>query len=393
MASPQPASPRRSRGFSSSGRSERSEKSHRSSGSGNKLTLTETAEEKARRSLHTKADPMIAMSEAQPNLVALEKSNLGSLRGIQHKDQFGNPIAEPDLSNPTRPRFERPLDTIRSFEAAIYGPYSGRPVSYARTDSTPGAEYSRRSSYYNNGYTTGQNGHYNDRGHHNARPNYSRPNSYIDNGNGYQNGGESSESYYPYAHKGARRPRQHPRNYSDQPSYGGRQNGHHENGYGQNGYYKSSDNVVASPSGSGSTPDQWANSTDPSSINSSLDQFQQQQQQQQQLQQQQESAIAANYGIQGFGGGPNLNEQTFASNAAGKVPYGQNQAQVAVPDPNVGGPVGGPGPSSGPPLAAGRRHLQRKSIQQQQQQQSFSSDAGDNATKRKSWFKRTFSKN
>lgn len=27
--------------------------------------------------------------------------------------------AEPDLSNPTRYRFERPLDTIRSFEAAI----------------------------------------------------------------------------------------------------------------------------------------------------------------------------------------------------------------------------------------------------------------------------------
>ena len=85
--------------------------------------------------------------------VALEKSNLGSLRDIQHKDQFGNPIsmfvwllicpllgatfadrvvAEPDLSNPTRPRFERPLDTIRSFEAAIYGSHS-RPLSYART--------------------------------------------------------------------------------------------------------------------------------------------------------------------------------------------------------------------------------------------------------------------
>lgn len=26
---------------------------------------------------------------------------------------------EPDLSNPTRNRWERPLDTIRSFEAAI----------------------------------------------------------------------------------------------------------------------------------------------------------------------------------------------------------------------------------------------------------------------------------
>ena len=29
--------------------------------------------------------------------------------------------ADPDHSNPTRPRLERPLDTIRSFEAAIDG--------------------------------------------------------------------------------------------------------------------------------------------------------------------------------------------------------------------------------------------------------------------------------
>lgn len=44
--------------------------------------------------------------------------------------------ADPDWSNPTRPRFERPLDTIRSFEAAIYGTYaSARPTSYIRTGS------------------------------------------------------------------------------------------------------------------------------------------------------------------------------------------------------------------------------------------------------------------
>lgn len=83
--------------------------------------------------------------------VALEKSNLGSLRDMAHKDQYGNVIsaprlfvlstarclliviADPDLANPTRPRLERPLETIRSFEAAIYGKHSGRPVSFART--------------------------------------------------------------------------------------------------------------------------------------------------------------------------------------------------------------------------------------------------------------------
>lgn len=40
-------------------------------------------------------------------------------------------LADPDLSNPTRPRLERPLDTIRSFEAAIDGSYHGRRMSYA----------------------------------------------------------------------------------------------------------------------------------------------------------------------------------------------------------------------------------------------------------------------
>lgn len=91
--------------------------------------------------------------------VALEKSNMGSLREMQHKDQYGNIIsscspaflfphsphgfltplllstADPDWSNPTRPRFERPLDTIKSFEAAIYGTYSSNRHSYAKTGS------------------------------------------------------------------------------------------------------------------------------------------------------------------------------------------------------------------------------------------------------------------
>jgi len=59
-------------------------------------------------------------------------------RGHSYKDSLGNVIgklitravqnhplicmpfsADPDRTNPTRPRMERPLDTIRSFEAAI----------------------------------------------------------------------------------------------------------------------------------------------------------------------------------------------------------------------------------------------------------------------------------
>lgn len=65
MASPQqPAPPRHSRGFSFGGRSDKS-----SNSGSNKIRLTESAEEKHKRSLHTKADPMVAMSEAQPSML------------------------------------------------------------------------------------------------------------------------------------------------------------------------------------------------------------------------------------------------------------------------------------------------------------------------------------
>ncbi|KAL4942718.1 hypothetical protein BDV06DRAFT_221907 [Aspergillus oleicola] len=42
-----------------------------------------------------------------------------SLASIQHLDRHGKVIADPDRSNPTRPRLERPLETLRGFEAAI----------------------------------------------------------------------------------------------------------------------------------------------------------------------------------------------------------------------------------------------------------------------------------
>ncbi|KID81845.1 hypothetical protein MGU_10823 [Metarhizium guizhouense ARSEF 977] len=114
-----------------------SQKTHRSSGS--KHDFHETHEEKEARRLHSKADPTLAMNEAEPSMVAAMKSERTqiSLRAIQHKDSWGNPIADPDRSNPTRNRWERPLDTIRSFEAAIDG-------GYQHTDSV--ANWNRRSS-------------------------------------------------------------------------------------------------------------------------------------------------------------------------------------------------------------------------------------------------------
>ncbi|KAL4914347.1 hypothetical protein BDW62DRAFT_204738 [Aspergillus aurantiobrunneus] len=51
-----------------------------------------------------------------------------SLSGIQHVDRNGKVITDPDRSNPTRHRLERPLDTIRGFEAAIAA-RAGRRIS------------------------------------------------------------------------------------------------------------------------------------------------------------------------------------------------------------------------------------------------------------------------
>lgn len=75
-------------------------------------------------------DPILtAVNEAQP---FEEAANIGgnnnarrpsylSQESSELKDIFGQPIAQSDISNPTRARNERPMDTIRSFEYAITG--------------------------------------------------------------------------------------------------------------------------------------------------------------------------------------------------------------------------------------------------------------------------------
>ena len=72
-------------------------------------------------------DPILkAVNEAEPfeqaadrtqrkhSYVSLESNN-------DLKDVFGNPVGQQDISNPTRARNERPLDTIRAFEYSITG--------------------------------------------------------------------------------------------------------------------------------------------------------------------------------------------------------------------------------------------------------------------------------
>ncbi|OBT76166.1 hypothetical protein VF21_05022 [Pseudogymnoascus sp. 05NY08] len=238
---------------SKSGFSFRSHKSQDSYGSGAKAEIQETPREKAARRLSTKADPRLAMSEAQPSDIANDHSTrLASLRAIQHRDTYGLPIADPDRSNPTRSRWERPLDTIRSFEAAIDGNLARKSGRYE------GATESRRSSYYG-GSTMGPRNHqgngyggraqsYRHDGY--ANGNGSRPDSYYDNNN-------TNNGYFPNRSR-------YPRNDSE-PALNTMAGVYPPNGNAQ------SYETVTTAAGSGSSAEPLGYSTDPSSDNSSFD--------------------------------------------------------------------------------------------------------------------------
>ncbi|KAL1841106.1 hypothetical protein VTJ49DRAFT_7384 [Mycothermus thermophilus] len=146
-----------------------SDKSHRNS---KKIDLHETSAEKEAKRLHSKADPTLAIHEAEPaEVAAMVKSSLAPLRSIQHKDAYGNPILDPDRSNPTRSRWERPLETIRSFEAAIDGGYNRRSI-VARQDEGPGSWGPSRRASYHGGGGNGYGGRYAyDNGYYGSRPN------------------------------------------------------------------------------------------------------------------------------------------------------------------------------------------------------------------------------
>ncbi|KAI5287735.1 hypothetical protein KEM54_005786 [Ascosphaera aggregata] len=116
-----------------------------------KIDLHESHAEKEARRLKSYADPNMAVNQLEPAAMALEQSTMDSLFLKQHKDLFGNPIVDPDLSNPTRHRLERPLDTIRSFEAAIEESYYTKRVSYgSRNNDQQGSTYDHRYGHTSN---------------------------------------------------------------------------------------------------------------------------------------------------------------------------------------------------------------------------------------------------
>ncbi|KAG8623212.1 hypothetical protein KVT40_008188 [Elsinoe batatas] len=329
----------------------------RSDKSNGPVSPAERAEKERRDSFlrgESKANPNAAISELQPaSRNVMEKVTLDSLRNIQAKDAQGNAIAEPDLSNPTRPRWERPLDTIRSFEKAIDGEYSRR--SHQRSQSEydqPQHHYASRRGSYMGGHGGPNGGRYNGMSGY-----YNRPDSQYDNYGGapplprQRFGRGMSEGAMGRG-----------------PGYNGPQYGHY------NGSYETNNSDSTGP---------WMNSTDPSSQNSSFERL--------------HGAAAANgnngkgqspehnYGMHdGYGNGSTtIQEETDAYGfPPAPPPKGQNgsplkQRSEAQP-PRVPIKLGGGGDSEG-------RHIPH-------QGGSLPSNATPKQEKRQSWLGRRFSK-
>jgi len=368
----------------------KSDKSHSSKNheKHHKESLRESSEEKRRTHLksESKADPNAAMNENQPIAAALEKPTLQSLRSFNHTDIYGNPIAEPDLSNPTRPRWERPLDTIKSFEAAIDNEYKRRR-SVLRADTSPEAMngyQSRRSSYYGAGNESNRysqaGGYYGSRAAAAARES-----TYAESQYGPMGGPPPRSRYSQRLHSDPTLNR-----YPTPQGQGVYPNPPQGQGVYPNptpGYQQSRDTVQTERS-NGSHSDPWANSTDPSSENSSIERALPVQKPAQNL------PNGEDYGFSGFGGGPqfqgpileefgNGNDATHRSRnggnpAANGMHFPQNAANIPPPVPAKTGPIklGGNYPEQPQPNGG----AQPNTLQRQ------------NTDKRKSWFKRRFSK-
>lgn len=95
-----------------------------------KITAEDEKRMKTRsQNLH---DPILnAVNGAQPFEEANVHQRNSSIGDGLLNDIFGAKIVNPDISNPTRSRDERPLDTIRAFEYAI----TGDPIYHEQLES------------------------------------------------------------------------------------------------------------------------------------------------------------------------------------------------------------------------------------------------------------------
>lgn len=195
----------------------------------------------------------------------------------------------------------------------------------------------------------------------------SRPDSFIDNYGNPSNQNASGRRFGP------------PRNHSDPALYG------HNNAQGiypSHGHQQSYDTVASASNGSHAT-DQWGNSTDPSSENSSIDR----------VQTAPKPDIGEAYGFNGFGGvpqfqGPILEEHGQDAPGYGQPGYGQSQLTHGNGFPYQGNQVPVPPPHAPPkdteprvPINLGDSPVG-----------SRAPPSVDTDNKRRSWLKKRFSK-
>ncbi|KAH9879113.1 hypothetical protein J1614_002548 [Plenodomus biglobosus] len=311
--------------------------------------ISESEKRKIHYDPNTKANPNAAMNEIQPIAAALEKPTLQSLRSFQHSDSAGNVIVDPDLSNPTRSRWERPLDTIRSFEAAIDGEYKRRAQTTRADQSEVMSAYgSRRNSYYG--------------GHDQAR--YSHTSNYAHTRH------SGRDSYDAYGGGGPVGGSQRMRYGSRMQSDPGWNRGGANNVYPQNGYQQSRDTV--NTNGSTGSHSDGLHSNEPGSENSSIERGV--------PVRSPHHDMGDQYGYGGFNRGPIMEEygqKGPSQQQGGYVPPQQNHGVPPPPPKHATPPTPIKLGNSGPPAAgANRPPLASKNTDD----------------KRKSWFKRRFSK-
>lgn len=99
-------------------------KKRMSQGSGGDVAIQRSSQLPTKEHHSDIHDPVLsAIRDAQPFEELADTRNVHSSVSPEsrYRDMFGNVISNPDHSNPTRQRNERPLDTIRAFEYACTG--------------------------------------------------------------------------------------------------------------------------------------------------------------------------------------------------------------------------------------------------------------------------------
>ena len=213
-------------------------------------------------------------------------------------------------------------------------------------------------------------------GYYGSRNGGSRPESYIENP-------AAPSSQYGNLNGYGRR--FGPRNHSDPALYG------HAQGHGiypSHGHQQSYDTVASASNGSHAT-DQWGNSTDPSSENSSIDR----------VQPAAKPDLGEAYGFNGFGGapqiqGPILEEHGHGAPGYGQPGYGQERVAAGGGYPYQGNGVPAPPPHAPPKEKATRTPIKLggSSAPIDAIPVSHRPPPPVTSEKRKSWLKRRFSK-